>query len=864
MTRVQEITTLAIGSGDKSIREVSKAQVEALMKAERDLIKAVNPRHDADMNDRWLGVALSGGGIRSASFALGVLQSLQNWELFRRVDYLSTVSGGGYIGTALTYFLQAKGMGARGEFPFGQRRNAGARSVEVAKPAPEPSMAGSLAGRASAMASSMANSVAKRVGLGSADSKPPQQAAAPAPQAHFEATAVVSFLRLHAHYLTPSPTLSWPAFIGSAIRAAFTALAVYLPVLVGLMILIAATEAFLARQPSILSWSDIPAWRILFVHECRIEMPTGIQCPSAAEFVLFNWPLLALGLVIALSILFAIEFVFRTHNVIEDKDKAAYVYRYVTIGNARRNGRLLFLFALFALMAALPWLVHFLAQGARTLLAASLSTAIGYLGTLWDFRSRLKGATSKDSLIAQIRPILFAALTAYGLLVLAMATAEYTVALRWTDAAGYLHRVEPWCFVFLALILFSLALNHFSNLNLISQHRMYRDRLMEAFCPSDDALREMRWQPSEAADHLVLSACEPKPAVLPAAATAEEKRDIEERHLAGPYHIINTALVTPAATSTLNRSRGGDNFVLSPLACGSDATGWAETVKFMNNRMTLPTAMAISGAALNAHSGAGQNAPTRNGVLSFLLTLFGAQLGFWAVHPMTEEANQTSQPRFFNPGFYGLTGWRLDGERSRRFVQLADGGHFENLALYELIRRRTDVIICSDAAQDKEYGFEDLGIAVERIRVDFGTSIEFRFPDHGPAHLIPGSMSPGDIWAERYSMAKRGFAVAEIRYPAAGNEPRKSGYLLYFKSTLIEGLPSDLYAYKKLNADFPNQTTVDQDFDEYQFEAYRELGYRLATQCFVELFGTVDGQEITLTRLWDQLVRLGKPTVKPA
>jgi hypothetical protein len=280
--------------------------------------------------------------------------------------------------------------------------------------------------------------------------------------------------------------------------------------------------------------------------------------------------------------------------------------------------------------------------------------------------------------------------------------------------------------------------------------------------------------------------------------------------------------------------------------------------------MTLPTAMAISGAALNAHSGAGQNAPTRNGVLSFLLTLFGAQLGYWAVHPLTEkERDQSRQPRFFNPGFSGLTGWHLDAEQKRTFIQLADGGHFENLALYELIRRRSDVIICSDAAQDQGYGFEDLGIAVERLRVDFGANIEFRYPDHGPAHLLPGSMTNGGIWAEQYKIAKRGFAVAEIRYPAGDDpvrEPPKSGYLLYIKSTLIEGLPSDLYAYKKLNPDFPNQTTVDQDFDEYQFEAYRELGYRLATQCFVELFGTDDGQEITLTRLWDQLVRLGRPS----
>ncbi|HIO96299.1 MAG TPA: hypothetical protein EYG71_00030 [Leucothrix sp.] len=51
-----------------------------------------------------LGLALSGGGIRSASFAMGVTQALDRYQLFDEVDYLSTVSGGGYMGSAITWF----------------------------------------------------------------------------------------------------------------------------------------------------------------------------------------------------------------------------------------------------------------------------------------------------------------------------------------------------------------------------------------------------------------------------------------------------------------------------------------------------------------------------------------------------------------------------------------------------------------------------------------------------------------------------------------------------------------------------------------------------------------------------------------
>jgi hypothetical protein len=482
--------------------------------------------------------------------------------------------------------------------------------------------------------------------------------------------------------------------------------------------------------------------------------------------------------------------------------------------------------------------------GLRTVMAASISTLAGYLGTVWDFRSRLKGATNDDSPFVRARPIAFAALTAYGLLVLALSAAEYVVAVDGPQTAW---TAGPYLFAGLAA--WVLLLNAFSNLNLLSQHRMYRDRLMEAFCPSDRALARMSWRPSVSANNLPLSMCAPG--------------------AGGPYHLINTALVAPQAKSALYRSRSGDNFVLSPLACGSDATGWASTWTFMNNSLTLPTAMAISGAAVNAHSGAGESAPTRSTVLGFLLTLFGAQLGFWAPHPLADETAQTRQPKFLIPGLYGLTGWRLDADRSRGFVQLADGGHFENLGLYELVRRRLDLIVCSDAGQDKDYVFEDLGIAVERLRVDFGTNVEFRFPDHGPAHLLPGSIADGGKWAERYELAKRGFAIAEIRYPESQDPgtgatmPEKSGYLLYFKSTLIEGLPSDLYAYKRLNTDFPDQTTVDQDFDEFQFEAYRELGYRIANQCFVELFGTAQESAVTMEMLWNELAALCTPSDKP-
>jgi hypothetical protein len=71
------------------------------------------PKEDSNLT----GLALSGGGVRSAAFCLGALQALNEADVLSRVDYLSTVSGGGYIGCSLSAALES----GRGKFPFETR-----------------------------------------------------------------------------------------------------------------------------------------------------------------------------------------------------------------------------------------------------------------------------------------------------------------------------------------------------------------------------------------------------------------------------------------------------------------------------------------------------------------------------------------------------------------------------------------------------------------------------------------------------------------------------------------------------------------------------------------------------------------------
>jgi hypothetical protein len=244
--------------------------------------------------------------------------------------------------------------------------------------------------------------------------------------------------------------------------------------------------------------------------------------------------------------------------------------------------------------------------------------------------------------------------------------------------------------------------------------------------------------------------------------------------------------------------------------------------------MTLATAMAISGACANPNTGVAGRGPTRARLVSFLMAFLGLRLGYWARNPAATGYHRfmasVTQPNLLYPGIIqGLLGQRLN--EAAGYLELTDGGHFENTGLYELARRRLDVIIVSDAGADPEFSLSDLGDAIERLRVDFGYYVYFRDEEYNLMNLMPGSSTDETFFDRNYCLARHGFAVGRIEY-----DEDHIGTLIYIKSTLIRNLPGDLYAYKKANGEFPHQSTTDQFFDEVQLEAYRELGYRLCKE----------------------------------
>jgi len=121
------------------------------------------------------------------------------------------------------------------------------------------------------------------------------------------------------------------------------------------------------------------------------------------------------------------------------------------------------------------------------------------------------------------------------------------------------------------------------------------------------------------------------------------------------------------------RGRGGDNFIISPLYSGSNATGWRGTAEFAGGSITLPTAVAISGAAANPDSGVAGKGLTTNHIVSILMNIFNLRLGYWTTNPDPDHCrNQSVVPSYFRPGFWGSLRRSKNNEESQ-FIQLSAG-----------------------------------------------------------------------------------------------------------------------------------------------------------------------------------------------
>lgn len=348
--------------------------------------------------------------------------------------------------------------------------------------------------------------------------------------------------------------------------------------------------------------------------------------------------------------------------------------------------------------------------------------------------------------------------------------------------------------LFVAAVVIAVLANFCINVNTFSLHGMYRMRLVRAFLGTSNFGRNPdRFTNFDREDNLSLS-------------RLEGTQD-------GPVHVIGTALNLVQCQNLAWQQRKAESFTLTPLRCGSWRLGYEQTAVYGGlHGITLGTAMAISGAAVNPNMGYNSSP-----LVTFVMTLFNARLGWWLPNPAWAHHNglgSASKKRYLTKngptfGLASIVSEALGRTNDRRkWIQLSDGGHFDNLGLYEMVLRRCQCIVLVDASADRHFTFEDLGNAIRKINIDLGIPVTF----------------PGD-WplSNKSAVTDRYCAVGEIEYGCV-DEGASPGHIIYIKPQLIGKEPRDVLAYAASNEAFPHQSTANQFFNEAQFESHRHLG----------------------------------------
>jgi len=824
-------------------------------------------------------LCISGGGIRSATFALGAIQALAEQGLLAQFDYLSTVSGGGYIGGWLTAW-KTRAKGLRVVVP---RLGRDAPPVPPDEPDPIQHLRDYNAylsprrGAFSVDLWTLFATVLRNILLNWAVLVPLLMFALMVPRLY---VSLLSFPELffgsfifpdpaHPNYAAPElDAISESPLVGRVLPglsallfawALFNTLR-YLPGLGGrdhtrydyrtkvLAPLTGAVLAFLAydslhylgrdfvaeSQPLVLiAWTVAPAvsaWVLALLVDRRplgarlrllfgplslavLFMAAGTGAavwvttnfvlwspdpnhapPSWAAYVTAGPPLILLGFVLG-----TVLFVGLSSRFLEDADRE---------WMSRAVAGVLLVSVAWALFSAMVLVVPEWALGWRawghgalavaTAISAWLSSRGGGAGAnVNPGAAGRKAGSIAPGIAARLAPPVFIALLAGALSVLtnvlllalhdALGVDILTVTLTtvgWQDHEAVLTRSNPWLVSLLAALLLAVAwvMARFVNVNTFSLNGMYRDRLVRAYLGASN--------PARAANEFT------------GFAANDDLRMHELDAGQRPLHVLNLTLNLTSGERLAWQQRKAESFTVSPLHCGNRDLGFRPSSGYGGPRgISLGTAMAISGAAASPNMGY-HSSP----VTSFIMTLFNARLGAW----------------LGNPGPAGARTWRHPGPRSAirlmvkealgrtsnetDYVYLSDGGHFENLGLYEMVLRRCRLIVVLDGGCDPDYAYADLGNALRKIRIDLKVPITL---DLAQKRL------PRDC--------RRRCAVGTIHYSAADRQCA-DGRLVYLKPTCLGNEPPDVASYLAAHAAFPHQSTADQWFDESQTESYRMLG----------------------------------------
>jgi len=395
-------------------------------------------------------------------------------------------------------------------------------------------------------------------------------------------------------------------------------------------------------------------------------------------------------------------------------------------------------------------------------------------------------------------------------------------------------------FIFCILLAWRVDLNEFS-MNLF-----YRNRLVRCYLGASHKFRNPNpFTGFDPTDDFCLSQMR------------AQHKDPKKPTYGGPFPIFNTTLNLVKGQNLAWQERKGESFTITPIRAGFDTWlerldlndesaelarrrsgiekyGFRPTINYAYSAehgypggFRIGTAASISGAAASPNMGY-HSSPA----LAFLMTFFNVRLGFWAGNPRNNDTWTFPAPRFGLTHLLGELFGLTDDEA--KYVYLSDGGHFENLGLYELVKRRCKFIVVCDADCDDLYAFGDLGSAIRKCREDIGVEIDLKTVKLTPKNAASANSSAtssglGGSSADAFSTWH--WAVGTIDYGRVDPGGEK-GTLVYLKTSLTGDEPADVLNYHRQYADFPHQTTADQWFTESQFESYRCLGEHVVRKLF--------------------------------
>ena len=890
------------GSGS-NVFPATMADEERKLIQERRRVVAADSQLLSRVNrdEGCLGLALSGGGIRSATFCLGVLQHMARSKLLRAVDYLSTVSGGGYIGG----FLGALFMRGRG-FAMEEAKAASGDVAAVEKDSP-------------------VVHVEKLLGS--------------------NASPIIRWLRENGRHLAPNGAGDLLTALAVQLRNWTSVVVVMgislLTIFLGTQVLrlvidSVASLGFLAKMLKIPQgdlW--LSPWLVPTVAVAAIAVMYGwgywlVSKPSenAGRYLSKAATLVALifsawlgmkqedyvagtfkcivGLGLGALLITLLEWIAALISLAsqrqekEGQPKERTLHRMFALrsNDGMELWRLLrnrcsislktclvvtgclLIFALIDTFGQSLYLAFTRGANLRAALAAvwtasGLALVFSFGDKVWAWIERFSGGKKVQpslDLIALAAGIL-------GVFVFLLNCDILAHACVWTfrkpGPGAFPDRQLLWAMLSGSAILACLFGRNLPFLNASSLQYLYGARLVRAYFgatnPRRHFPRKVAVVDTISGDDTSLSGYVP-------------------HNNGGPLHIINVTFnETCSGESQLEqRDRKGLQFAVGPAGLSVGArfhARWCDDGRYPrgsaiipipggnpdNNFQMFPSPeplkifgytlrrapaarrvesltvghwIAISGAAF----GTGMGHMTSLG-LSLLAGLSNVRLGYWwdsQVSPRERRKNEVAPGktgwggRFFSwflpVQSYLLDEWlaRFHGP-ARRYWYLSDGGHFENTAVYELLRRRVPHIVCCDCGADPDYGFADIANLVRKARIDFGAEVRFVSKEklRSASPEIPENVILQIGLPEEFNKKLKGrhqshAIVAAVRFDSAADGENRFALILFLKPSLSGDEPLDLWEYDMHQKDFPQESTADQFFDEAQWESYRKLGEHIA------------------------------------